>query len=291
MSWISRGLWWLAFRVYGRIVPWRLVPFLSGTVALLLSIFGVRRKVAHVNLTHALGVSRGEARRLERKAFRHLLRVYFEMPLLNRLSPSRCGEILTVEHLDLLSDPQVSESGALLLSGHLGNWELLALESARASGVPFTIPVKEQRDFGHLSGMRERFGNRSLLLSSRSNREILQTLAGGGVVAMLPDQAPPREDPVVQFFGKPTHFFRGPAYLALKFRPVVITGFCRYRGKGAYTVQLQRLRYEDLGTGAEAERRFIERYAVQLEEAIRTEVSSWVWHHKRWKHSEEVHYA
>ena len=212
------------------------------------------------------------------------------MPFLARRDPEEIDPLMTIDNLDLLTAPEIRRRGGLLLSGHLGNWELLALGAARASNQEFLIPVKQQNDHGFMNRLRERFGNRTTDLSDRSMLQIMRTLADGGMVALLADQSPGPRDPIVSFFGLPTRFFSGPARLALRYRPEVIVGFAERTDAGVYHTTLRTLRYDDLEGGADAEQQFMQRYADILQNAIERNPAAWVWHHRRWKHSPEVSY-
>lgn len=288
---MTRVLWWLAFNVYGRIVPWRAVPLFSRLLFTFLRPFRYRRKVALDNLQAALPERTSDHDLLERRAFMNLLRVYLELPILANASQRRVESLLEVENGDLLRRPATEQRGALLLSGHLGNWELLALGSALHAGRRFLIPVRSQADYGYLRRLRERFGNRTAVTGDRGGFRALQQLAEGEPVAMLADQSPGREDPAVDFFNLDTRFHAGPARLALRFRPEVILGFAERRSDGRYGVRLELLEYGDLMDDQDGHREFTQRYAMKLEEAIRRDPASWVWHHRRWKHSVGVGYG
>jgi len=288
---VTRVLWWFAFNVYGRVVPWRAVPLVSRLLFTILRPFGYRRRVALENLQAALPERTSEHDLLERRAFMNLLRVYLELPILARSSRQRVESLLVIESGELLRRPVTDRNGALLLSGHIGNWELLALGSAIHAGRPFLIPVRPQADFGYLKRLRERFGNRTTVTGDRGGFRALQQLAEGEPVAMLADQSPGPDDPAVPFFNLETRFHPGPARLALRFRPDVVLGFARRRPDGRYGVRLELLAYDDLTDDPGGRHEFTRRYAVKLEEAIRRDPESWVWHHRRWKHSPGVSYG
>ncbi len=287
---VARLFWSFSFSILGRVVPWAALPLVSRLIAKLLHPLRFRRDIAVINIRRALDYQANEAAALERHAFRNLMRVYLEMPLLYSMSPEKIDRRLVIENPEVLRDPAISRNGALLLSGHIGNWELLALAAARQAGQTFLIPAKDQRDFGYMKRLRERFGNRTTDLTERSMRTILKTISTGGIVALLSDQSPGQRDPLLPFLGIPTRFFAGPAHMALRYRPEVIVGFAQRKSSGEYSVRLQKIDHGDLKPGVEGERLFLQRYASMLEEAIRSDPASWVWHHRRWKHSPEAFY-
>ncbi len=252
--------------------------------------FGIRRQVARANLAYALPERAADHASIEREAFSSLVRIYLELPVIANMDRESVRALLSVENGSLLQGEEIERRGALLLSGHIGNWELLALASAMHAARPFLIPVRPQSDFGHLQRLRERFGNRTTETGERGGFRGLQHLARGGIVALLADQSPAKDDPPVRFFNLDTRFHSGPARLALRLRPVVILGFAERRGDGGYRVRLERMVYEDLNDDPSGRIEFTQRYATKLEEAIRRDPASWVWHHRRWKHTAGVGY-
>jgi KDO2-lipid IV(A) lauroyltransferase len=286
----GRWIWRLAFGPVAALMPWRAASILARPIGAALAIVGPRRTVALTNIALAYPeLPQSDRTRLERNAFRNLLRVYLEIPLLRRLSRSRLIDLLAINHLDLLTSPRVKRNGALLLSGHIGNWELLALSAALQADASFAIVVKGQHDYGELDRMRERFGNRTIP-SDRSARAISRLLAEGGVVAMLADQSASLSDPSVLLFDIDTRAYGAPARLALRFRPVVVVGFAVPVKGGGYAASLKELDYDDLKDDDDGVRTFVQRYVAMMERMIREHPESWVWHHRRWKHTAGVRY-
>jgi KDO2-lipid IV(A) lauroyltransferase len=247
-----------------------------------------RREITMRNLRLAFpDWSDAERLRVARASFHNLLTVFLELPMLRHLSDAGLRRRIRVENIELLG--AIGSRGALLLSAHFGNWELLALGSAALSGVPFTIVAKEQRDYGQLSRMRTSRGNR-LIPTHRAAREASGILRDGGVIAMLADQSAPGRDALVEMFGVPTYSFSAPARLALRYRPDIIAGFTVRDRDGNYTVRLMTIPHDDLPDNEEGARALTQRYVSLLEEAVRANPEQWVWQHRKWKSTPGVSY-
>lgn len=285
---LRKFAWRFAFGVVGRCVPLRLMQVIARPASFLLSGLRLRRDVAVRNIRHALPeLSSREAARLARASFRNLIVVYLEIPTLRYLSSNALERMIAIENLDLLRS--IDRRGALLLSGHVGNWELLAIGAAVQSERPFAIVVKGQNDFGELERTRRAHGNVTIPMHTAALRAS-RILGEGGVVAMLADQAARREDHIVELFDIPTHAFSAPARLALRYRPKVIVGFAvRTRG-GRYVARLQELHYDDLPDTDEGVHAFTTRYMRMLEDVVRAHPEQWVWQHRRWKHTPGMRY-
>jgi KDO2-lipid IV(A) lauroyltransferase len=249
---------------------------------------GVRRSISLYNLRLAFPErSTRELKRIGRQSWVNLVTVFLEMTTLRYLSDDELRRRITVENLDLLRAR--GEGGQLLLSGHFGNWELLAFGAAALAGVPFSIVVTEQKDYGQLTRMRTARGNR-LIPTGRGARQSTSLLRAGGTVAMLADQAATPHDDLVTMFDIPTYSFAAPARMALRFRPDVIVGFALRQASGHYHVRLQQLPHDDLADNPGGASTLTQRYVALLEEAIREHPEQWVWHHRKWKNTPGVDY-
>lgn len=288
-EWLLKGVWRITFRVVGRVVPLRTMQMLARPLGFLLAFTGVRQQVAEQNLRRAFpGLAGRNAAQLARASFRNLVTVYLEIPVLRYLSRRALLKNLVVENLDLLTT--IDGRGALLLSGHVGNWELLALGAGLQSERSFAVVVKGQKDFGELELTRRSHGNTTIPQHQAALRAS-RLLAAGGVVAMLVDQSARREDHLVNLFGIPTHAYSAPARLALRYRPKVIVGFAVRTHNGTYRATLRELAYADLSDNEAGVKAFTTRYMEMLEDVVRAHPEQWVWQHRRWKHTPGIAYS
>ena len=286
-----KAIWRFAFHVYGRLLPFGFGRIVAPLVAWPLHLFGLRRRVAETNLGLAFPeTSVSSRRRIARKSLQNLLAVYLEIPRLRYMNESELRRHFRITNLELLTDPEIDHRGGLLLSAHLGNWELLAIGSARLSGREFSVIVKGQNDFDELEQTRTAFGN-SVIPLHRAALRASRTLASGGVVAMLADQSAPAQELPVTFFNHSTTAFSTPARLALRYRPKVVAGFTLREKGGGYQVRLVEIGHEDLDDTPEGVALFTRRYLDLLESVIREYPEEWVWQHRRWKRSPGVDYG
>ncbi|MDB5035105.1 MAG: lipid biosynthesis acyltransferase [Chlorobi bacterium] len=285
---LNAALWRFLFGPLGRIIPFGLCRVAARPLAAIARGLGARRSIVQRNLKLAFPELGSDGiTRIERATFVNLITVFLELITLRHLSDAALRRRLRVHNIELLRG--IGGEGALLLSGHFGNWELLALGAAAISGVPFSVVVTQQRDYGQIDRMRTSRGNR-LIPTGRAARESTAILRDGGVVAMLADQSASERDPIVQLFGIPTHTFSAPARLALRFRPRIIAGFAARAADGNYDVDLMEIEHADLPDTEDGARALMQRYVEQLEIAIRRHPEQWVWQHRRWKHSPGVRY-
>lgn len=288
MSALRDALLAVLFGPVGRLLPFGACRALARPIAAVAWGAGFRREIARRNLELAFPeISPEERDRIGRASLVNLFTVFLEVLTLRHLSARAIRRRLVVDNMSLLRD--IGSNGGLLLSGHVGNWELLALGAAEIAGMPFAVMVKDQKDGRQLERMRTSRGNR-LISTGRGAREASALLRNSGVVAMLADQSAPEEEHIAMLFGTPTHTYSAPARLALRFRPTVLVGFAIRESTGRYRATIEEIPHHDLPDTPEAAETFTARYVAALERAIREHPEQWVWQHRKWKNTPGVRY-
>ncbi len=183
--------------------------------------------------------------------------------------------------------------GVILLSAHLGNWEVGGAALV-ARGFPVDVVVARQRNEyfdRYLTRSRERLGFR-IISRSEGRRGVLAALDAGRFAGILGDQDARRAGVFVDFFGHPASTARGPAVLALRSGALVVTLFAvRMPGwRPRYHVYLEALE-EEAVPGAGGGRRgraarvaaMTQAFTTRIEEYVRRYPEQYLWLHKRWK--------
>jgi len=176
------------------------------------------------------------------------------------------------------------KTGAVLVSAHYGNWELMAM----AFGLlvnPITIIVKRlrnQRVDLKMNEYRTMRGN-SVVYPRQSVREGLRLLQSGGTLAILGDQSDPDEANFGEFLGRRTTMFHGAAFFALRAKVPLFMPICTNNGDGRYTITVTHIDTSDLNFNKDDIATLAERYTRAIEEHIRRRPEEWFWLHDRWK--------
>ena len=175
------------------------------------------------------------------------------------------------------------DRGVLLLTGHLGCWELLggylASQLDGFSVITGTIhnqPVdKLINDWRHRAGMQT-------IPREGDLRPLLRALQEGKVVAVLMDQNTGVESLEVPFFGTKAPTAVGFARLALKYDIPVLPVSIARQNEGHIVMHKAALQPADY-TGDDQEYRFLEKCNMCLESFILEHPAEWVWFHRRWQ--------
>lgn len=114
--------------------------------------------------------------------------------------------IVDIPGHELMLEAQHSGKGCLFVSPHLGNWELCSVPLSRQE--PFTYFYRSPRNAALdsvLIGWRAHVRGQPASLDAAGIRKGLKILKSGGIVGILPDQEPDRQNGIfAPFFGKPT---------------------------------------------------------------------------------------
>lgn len=180
--------------------------------------------------------------------------------------------------------------GLVCVTGHVGNWELMARRVARA-GIPNSGIAKASHD-ARMNRTMERFraegGVGTLWRENPSTaRAMIRIFKEGKALGLLIDQDTSVQGVFVPFFGRLAFTPRAAGDLALRFRAPVVVAWCRRRGPGpgdGHEICAAEVPYDGEAPDREAEaRRITATCTAMLEGAIQQHPEEWVWMHDRWK--------
>lgn len=282
--WLARGALW---------VPRRISLERALAIADRVGDFAyvVLRRTRRLSLEHiemALGGSLSLAAReqIARAALRNLARCFCEVAKLDQIRP-RLAEYVEVEGWQHLEHVVAEGRGGIAVTGHIGNWELLAAYCA-SRGVPVGAVARrlsEPRLNRLLVDFRARSGVETVLRESPgATRQILRILNSGGILALLIDQDTRAPSVSVPFFGRMARTPAAAAALAVRRDLPIVPIFIQRRAEGGHRLTvLPAIR--PVGSG---DRRLdvLQLTGVLnrvLEERIRKNPAEWVWWHRRWR--------
>jgi len=253
-----------------------------GTAAHALLATPRRLAVAHMGLAFP-ELDLATRRRLVRATFRHAGQAFAELSLFETIL--RRPDYIRLEGVEALDTALARGRGAIAVTGHVGNWELLAAWAA-AIGYPITVVVRRVNDL--------RFHSLIVRFRAAAGVEVLvrddprfvaavgDALRRNRVVAMLIDQDTRGAGVFVPFFGRPAHTPPGAALLALRARVPVVTVFIERRAAGGHLVRVSPVPAE-LPRGREGVRELTARLTAAIEAQVRRSPAEWVWWHERWR--------
>lgn len=247
------------------------------------------RSRARRQLRERLGLDAPSAEETTRSMFRHFGWMIVELLLLSR-DPTRLLRWVSLDAggSELLARLTASGRGAIAISAHLGNWELLAPRIA-AEGYGLLTAARENanRHFDRwVVALRERGGVRTLHRGDAAAfLEVRRILRTKSFFAALIDQDTRVPSVFVPFLGRPASTPRAPAELALRLDLPVFAGFIVRDGPGRHHVVLEEISTAELAGDSRDARveALTARMSAVLERHLRSAPEQWVWFHERWK--------
>ena len=246
-----------------------------------------RYRLAKDNMSRALPeLSSHEIELKLHKCFEHFGMCSVEMLRLD-LFASGADDIhdsIDISGFDFLKEALTLDRGVILLTGHLGFWELGAIIPA-VLGIPVDIvakPLKNPLSDKYFEKIRKSFGA-NILSSRKGAKSILKSLRSKKTVGILLDQhiSPPGSIPT-DFFGRKAYTTTAIANLAMKYQTPVVPIFCLRKPDNHFEVWFEPmlLLTADKGQNAATNTQLL---TDIIESAIRRDVTQWFWMHKRWR--------
>ncbi len=175
------------------------------------------------------GIQPAEAaiRGMARKVFQYFGKYLVDFFRYSVLTPEEVRRIVSIEHVDYLTETYRRGRGLVVVTAHFGNWELGAAVAAtlglKVNALELPQPnAKLNRLF---QAQRRRRGI-NLISVGQSALGVVRRLKRGEMVAVLGDRDfSGRNAHCLDFFGRPAPLPRGPAWLALNTGAPIVVGF------------------------------------------------------------------
>lgn len=280
-SWLQRlkndllyGLMRLGFGM-ARVLPMRGPLRLLGCVAP--QIFRSAARRARRQLQAILPEE--DAGKITRRMFVHFAECLWELSRMHCFVPQ-----LDREARRTLDEALAEGKGVVMISGHIGNWELLG-QAIAAAGYPIATIAKPSYDPRVTRWLEQWRSARGLQIvwrdETNAGRSILRVLRQNSLMGFLIDQNTKTAGEYVPFFGRPAFTPTTPAAIALRTRAPIV--FCwHHRRHGLHKLNFERLSHASSGDAKRDVTALTALLNERLEKAIRTAPEQWVWLHLRW---------
>lgn len=269
-------------------IPKKHIICLGKMVGRLISYFDIRnRRIVRRNLQFIYPQwSRNQIHSLSKSIFQHLGIILLEFLQMAYLSPAELTSRIKVEGEEILNEALANQRGAVLISAHIGNWEIAWQVCPCYFQLDITGVAKKFRN-KQLNRMvenrRTRFGNR-LLYKKGALPDMMQTLRQGKIVGLLMDISRRFDGVEVKFFGRRATATPAAALLAIRCKSPIIPAFSRRNARGQLVIHIEPpveiLRTGDLRTDLQIN---TQRITDRVERAVRKYPEQWNWTLKRWK--------
>lgn len=275
--------YFMLFLIYiGSLIPRSLVLPLGKFIGLAAyKLLPKPRRKALKNLNSAIGMefSVEEIHEICRRNFEHWAISLFEViGLLKVKTVQDLNSKVKVSNLELLNESLKDGKGVILLTPHLGNWEIAAAYLS-LMGYKFAVLAKEVYDLRLNSILLKIRGGRKIVNIPRDSIfTAVKYLKTGYILGILPDQATNVSGIYINFFHKPAYTPIGPAKLSIKTETPMLL-FYNYRDAGGKI----NIVFDSILENYSNEEELTLKWSRKFEEYILRFPEQWVWLHDRWK--------
>ena len=271
-----------------RLLGWRGASWVGGRIArLVYKPLGIRRGVVERQIAAAFpGQSPEAVVSLAGRSYESLGRTSIETATMPGTSAKEILErVERVEGWEFVERGLAQGTGVILVTGHLGNWELGGAYFA-ARGVPIDVVAR-----GMANPIFEAYVNRTrrkigmeVIHDKDAVRRTPRSLRDNRCVAFVSDHdALGLASTFVPFFGRPAKTPRGPAVFALRFAvPVLFVAIVRERS-GKYAVLIEPVPVHPTGDREADIDAIVLAYTQMLERYVRQYPDQYFWQHRRWR--------
>lgn len=246
-----------------------------------------QRQITIANLKFAFKDEKGdeEIRAIAKGVFQNMGKNLVELLSFSKINRSNIDQLVSVDGLEKIEQILEKGRGGVIISAHLGNWELMAAYCGLKGYSTYVVARHlrfDKYDQMLFSLRKDKFV--TTIDRSEGPRPILKALKKNGLVGILPDQDVDSVRGIfVNFFGELAYTPTGPVSLARAAKaPVLLCLMVRENGKHRLIVDdsialtITDNKDEDLKTNTQ-------RWSKTLESYIRKYPEQWVWLHPRWK--------
>jgi Kdo2-lipid IVA lauroyltransferase/acyltransferase len=249
---------------------------------------GIRRAVVERQLSAALPErSPEDIERIARETYAQLGRTSVETAILPAYNAAEIVSLFEdVQGWSIIEERLARGKGLILVTGHLGNWELGGAYLA-ARGLPIDVVARHMANplfDRYLTRTRQQIGM-EVVHDEEAVRRVPRSLRSGRAVAFLVDQgAVGLASTWVPFFGRYAKTPRGPAVFALRLDAPIVFGAAVRRPSGRYQLTFEPIDVAPTGDREADVDRIVADYTSTLERWVRRTPEQYFWHHRRWKH-------
>ena len=273
-----------------RPLPWKWGIRLGGFIGTVLYYLLRRERVKSLeSLRIAFGADKPERElhQILKKSFQNLGKGLIEILKFENLTSEQIESLIAIEGEEYLEEAAAEGNGTILITGHIGNWELMAA-ALSLRGYPLHViaaPLYDPRIDEWIVRLRARFQVETISRGSpSSSKKILGVLRKKEVLGLLIDQDTKVNGVFVNFFNKKAYTPTGAAELALRSGAAAMMCFITRLPNDQHRITIEKPMA--LAQSADQKKDMeinTARFTSRIEEHIKQYPDQWVWMHRRWK--------
>ena len=231
--------------------------------------------------------TRAERLKILRDEYRSLGWQMAEFCQMSKYTPESATKFIRYEGLDNYLAARARGNGVLVVTGHLGAWELSSFYHS-LMGYPMSLVIRRldnPRVDALVNTIRTRHGNRVIHKDDFARGLITAMHAGETVGILMDTNMTPPQGVFVPFFGIEACTASGLARVALRSGAAVLPGFLLWEeSEQKYVLHFgEELELIRTGNAADDIVANTALFTAAIESTIRRYPGQWLWLHRRWK--------
>lgn len=191
------------------------------------------------------------------------------------------------EGLDNLTEVLSRGKGAIIVSAHIGNWELGGIVMGKLGFPVLAVALPHKHKWvNDLFNAQREINGVTVVTPSVAVRRCLEKLKANESVALVADRDFGTHGLEMDFLGCPTFLPKGPAVLAIKTGAGIIPTFCIRNPDGTFSMTFEKPVYcqymDDQTVSDDVLRGIINKYIKVVEAKIRQYPGQWLMFRKFW---------
>ncbi|MCX5686284.1 MAG: lysophospholipid acyltransferase family protein [Candidatus Omnitrophica bacterium] len=245
------------------------------------------RNITIDNLDLAFGKEKSpsEIKRIAKDVFRNLGKNAAELVNFPKINEKNIGDFVLLKNRQILDEAFRKGRGIIIITAHIGNWELMAaaLRLNNYPGVTVGRKIYFDKYDKYLNYLRKTH-DVNVIYRDDSPRKILKVLKENRIVGIVADQDVDSVEGVfVNFFGLAAYTPSGPAAIARATGAALIPVFIiRKNGRHELVIE-EPIELVDTGDKPGDIIKNTQKWSDVIESYIRRYPEQWVWMHRRWK--------
>jgi KDO2-lipid IV(A) lauroyltransferase len=228
-----------------------------------------------------------EIKRIRIKMYRNFAKYLVDFFRFQNVDRDYINKKIRLENIDYFNQALKHGKGVVVLTAHIGNWELGGIVIALLGFSFWAVALthKDSRVNRFFNHQRESKGVKVIPLEN-AVRMSLSALRHREMLALLGDRDFTEGGLEIDFLGKKTLIPDGPAILSLKTEAPIVPGFMLRNADDTWTLKIEKPIYpESSGNGKQDVLNLINSYKVIIEDYIRKYPDQWYMFKRFWRNA------
>lgn len=182
-----------------------------------------------------------EIGKIRKSMFRNFAKYLIDFFRFEKINKEYIEKNISVKNLHYFNNELAKGKGVIIVSAHLGNWELGAV-LVSLLGYPLwavALSHKDKKVNRFFNSQRESKGVKVIPLGI-AVKSCVEVLRKGELIALVGDRLFGERGIVLDFFGRPTLFPKGPAAFALKTGASLVPAFLLRNKDDSFTLHIEK---------------------------------------------------